>query len=93
MQLRRIYAASRADSCDFFAARHTLTFFHKEPVIMRIGRNPPIIMLNQNQVAETFKLVSGISNHTFVGGLNICAERGFDVYAVIGPPFADGTEV
>ena len=93
MQLRRVYAASRTHGCDFFATRHTLTFFHKKPVIMRIGRNPPIIMLNQNQVAETFKLVSGISNHTFVRSLNICAERRFDVYAVIGSSFADSAEV
>lgn len=93
MQLRRVDSAGRADRSDFFAAGYPLPFFYKQAVIVGIGGNPAVVVLNQNQVAETFQFVAGISDRAFVGRLDVGAECGFDVYAVIGAAFTDGAEM
>ena len=93
MQLRRVDSAGRADRSDFFAAGYPLPFFYKQAVIVGIGGNPAVVVLNQNQVAETFQFVAGISDRAFVGRLDVGAECGCDVYAVIGAAFADGAEM
>lgn len=84
MQLRRVDSAGRADCSDFFAAGYPLPFLYKQAVIVGIGGNPAVVVLNQNQVAETFQFVAGISDRAFVGRLDVGTECGFDVYAVIG---------
>lgn len=93
MQLRRVDSAGRADCSDFFAAGYPLPFLYKQAVIVGIGGNPAVVVLNQNQVAETFQFVAGISDRAFVGCLDVGTECGFDVYAVIGAAFADGAEM
>ena len=86
-------AAGAADCGDFFSAAHFLPLFDQNFVVVGIGRNPAVVMFDQNQVAETFKFVAGISHGACVGTFDRRAERRFDIDAVIVAAFADGAEV
>ena len=83
MQLRRSHAAGTAYSGDFFASCNFLSFFNKQPVVMSISRYPTVDMLNQNQVAKTFKFVAGIGDCTGICGLYISSQRCLNIYAVV----------
>ncbi len=90
MQLRDVYAAGHADRGNFFAAGDALSFFDQQPVVVGISGNPPVVMPDQNQIAEPFEFVSGISDGAFVGRFDRCSFGGFDVNAVVGASLADG---
>ena len=60
---------------------------------MGVSGNPAVGMLDQNQVAKPFQFVSGIGNRAGIGGFNRCSQRGFNINAVIGAPFADASEL
>ena len=93
MQLWRIDASGSADCRDFFAANNFLPLFDQNFFIMGIGGDPAVFMLDQNQIAETFKFVAGISDGSRVSGFDSRAFGCFDVDTVIVAAFADGAEL
>ena len=92
VELRQTDAAGTADGGNFFATGNFLPFFYQQLFIMRISRNPTIVMFYQNQVAKAFQLVSGIGHRSAVRRLDGRAAGSFDIDTVVIAPFADGTE-
>ena len=93
MQLRRDNAAGCTDRRNFFTTGDPLAFFNQNLFIMRIGRNPAVIMFYQNQIAKAFKLVAGIGDGSFIRGLDCRSFGSFDIYTVIVAPFGYRPEV
>ncbi len=90
MQLRRVDPAGGADGGNLFAAAHFLPFFNQQSVVMGISGNPAVVMTDEDQIAETFQFVAGISDGAAVGGFDGGPSAGLDIDAVVGPSFADG---
>ena len=63
MKLRPIDSAGVPEPRDRLRTVNRIAFRDKQRLIMRICADPAIGMADQNQIAEAFDLVAGISDH------------------------------
>src|SRR5215472_1059524 len=83
MQLWLGNAAGGADARNRLTAGDLVTAFDQYRIAMRIGRNPAIRVLDQNEVAVTAQLVAGVGDDSPIGGFNGSATRGGDIDTVV----------
>src|SRR5215472_14996070 len=76
-------AAGGTDTCDDLAASDFLAAFDQYHIAMRIGRDPPIRVLDQNEVAVTAQFVAGVGDDSPVGGFDRGTPRGRDIDTVV----------
>jgi len=67
MQLRRGRIAGFANRTDHIALCDDGVLSDQHAVEMRVGRHPAALMANEDQIAETFHLVTGINDDAGCG--------------------------
>src|SRR6266851_3476682 len=83
MELRLADPAGRADLGDGLASAHRVAALDEQLVAMRVGGDPAIGMLDQNQIAVAAQLVAGIGDGSAIDGIDRGAARRGDVDPVI----------
>src|SRR5215472_3262308 len=91
MQLRLADVSGRADPRYDLPSRHFLPALHKQLIAVGVGRDPAVGMLNQNEIAVTAQLVSGIGDDAGIGRLDWRPPRRADIDAVVVRAVARGT--
>jgi hypothetical protein len=88
MKLRLADATGRTDSSDDFTAPDLFAAPDQYLIAMGVGRNPPIGMLDEDEIAVTAKLVAGIRDNPSIYGLHRCSFRSRNIYAVVASAIA-----
>src|SRR5215472_15609912 len=91
MQLRLADVTGRTDPRYDLPSRHFLPALHKQLIAVGVGRDPAVGMLNQNEIAVTAQLVSGIGDDAGIGRLDWRPPRRADIDAVVVRAVARGT--
>src|SRR5712691_2637667 len=83
MELRRGDAPALAGLGDHLPALHRLAAMDEDLGIVRIGGDPAVGVLDQDEIAVSLQLVTGIGDDTVLGGLDRGVLRHRDVDAVV----------
>src|SRR5215472_74164 len=83
MQLRLVDVTGRANPGDDLPSRYLVSALHKQLIAVGVGRDPAVGMLDQNEIAVTAQLVSGIGDDAGIGRLDWRPPRRADIDAVV----------